>query len=394
MNNLAPYRGHWEVKTELATRYEIVDTTLLEGNDAALFNVVESGDIGCRLVVVDDRVLELYGDRIYECLRSNKVNYRLITMPGAEEEKTIEWVLKVVADLNDIGTMRRSNPLIAIGGGVILDVAGLAASLYRRGIPYIRVPTTLIGQIDVSVAAKTGVNHGGYRNRLGAYHPPLRTIIDRTFLGTLPRRHVRNGMGEVLKMAMIKDRRLFEILEAYGHDLVEDRCTGPAADEVIHRSITGMIEELQPNLWERDLRRSVDFGHSFSPLVEMRALPDLLHGEAVALDCILSSFLAHGRGLLPGTELRRLIQLTARLGLPTRHPMFADSDLLLEALADTTRHRDGEQNLPLPGGIGRCLFAADVTSAEIKEAAANMNTAYDLPWSSSLPVATRPGLED
>ena len=158
---------------------------------------------------------------------------------------------------------------------------------------------------------------------------------------------------------------------------MDGHCTGPAADEMIHRSITGMVEELQPNLWERELRRSADFGHSFSPLIEMRALPELLHGEVVALDCVLSSFLAHHRDLLSTSDLIRVVRLVASLELPPQHPMFADPAMLAEALADTVRHRDGQQNLPLPNGIGKCVFVNDVMPAELGAASAAMSSYTD-----------------
>ena len=133
-----------------------------------------------------------------------------------------------------------------------------------------------------------------------------------------------------------------------------------------------MVEELQPNLWEKELERSVDYGHSFSPLLEMQALPELYHGEAVTLDCVLSAFLAAHRGLLTRDDVRRVVNCARSLGLPVWHPLFCDADLLLEALADTVRHRNGDQNLPVMTGIGSARFLNDVTPAELEAAAAAM----------------------
>ncbi|WP_444545626.1 sedoheptulose 7-phosphate cyclase [Streptomyces lucensis] len=310
-----------------------------------------------------------------------------LTLPGSEENKSIERVLEVVNKLNDVGTNRLSSPPIVIGGGVVADVVGLAASLYRRGIPFVRVPTTLLGQVDVSVAAKSGINYGGYRNRLGAYTPPPRTLIDRGFLATVPDRQLRNGMGEIFKMALIKDLRLFELLEEYGPELIATRFQDPdststslpgtVADEVIGRAIAGMAEELQPNLWEKDLQRSVDYGHSFSPLVEMRALPELLHGEAVAMDCVFSALIAAGRGLIGSAQLERIVAVARRMGLEPSHPLFCDVALVLDGLADTVRHRDGRQNLPMLTGIGQVCFLNDVTENEIERACAGMGRLLD-----------------
>lgn len=287
-------------------------------------------------------------------------------------------VYRVLSALNEVGASRRSNPPIAIGGGVMLDVVGLAASLFRRGIPYVRVPTTLLGMVDVGVAAKTGVNYEGFRNRLGSYTPPPRTLIDKTFLTTLPERQIRNGLGEILKMGMIKDVRLFELLEAHGPDLVAGNFQdGEVADEVIARSIQGMVEELEPNLWEKYLKRAVDYGHSFSPLIEMTVIPELLHGEAVALDCLYSAFIALHRGFIDETDVRRVVRSARRIGLPTFHPLFADPEILGKSLQDTIRHRNGDQNLPVLSRIGATRFLNDLNDEEIAKAAGAM-----LEWNS------------
>ncbi|MET8546876.1 sedoheptulose 7-phosphate cyclase [Kitasatospora sp. NPDC004799] len=378
----------WTIQTQLPVAYEIVETPdLLDPANPELLSLPGGGtSTETRLVVLDHSVSDLYGERIRAYFDANRVPVAYLAMPGDERSKSIGNVLDVVAKLNEVGTNRLSSPPIVIGGGVLADVVGLAASLYRRGIPYIRVPTTLLGQVDVSVAAKTGINFGGYRNRLGSYSPPPRTLIDRGFLATVPHRQIRNGMGEIFKMALIKDLRLFELVEEYGADLIAARfqdgeATGPlpagVADEVIGRAIAGMAEELQPNLWEKDLRRSVDYGHSFSPLVEMRALPELLHGEAVAMDCVFSAVLAAQRGLIDGADLDRITAAAVGLGLSPSHPLFCDVDLLTEALADTVRHRDGRQNLPVLTRIGAVCFLNDLTVAEIASAADHMGRLLD-----------------
>jgi 3-dehydroquinate synthetase len=386
----------WEVRAQLPVHYEIVESTdLLSPQNPTLLRSVDPPPLGGeQLILVDTTIDALYGDRLRAHLDYNEVAYRLFTLPSAEESKSIELVLEVASAMNEAKAFRLRNPPIAIGGGVLLDIVGLAASLYRRGIPYIRVPTTLLGLVDVSVAAKTGVNFEGFRNRLGSYSPPLRTLIDRTFLATLPPRQLRNGMGEIFKMALIKDATLFALLERHGAELIEGRFQDAAppggtaasggppakapADEVIGRAIQGMVEELEPNLWEKHLERSVDYGHSFSPLLEMRALPELYHGEAVALDCVYSAFLALHRDFLSRTDVDRVIRCAISLGLPVWHKLFCDPAALGEALADTVRHRNGDQNLPVMTKIGAARFLNDVTPAEIEAAAAAMSDLADL----------------
>lgn len=389
MTPLSSREQRWHVRSEQTVEYEIIESHgLLDPGNPALADV--PGGNGCgdtRLVVLDHSIEALYGDRVRRYFSERDVPVEYLVLPGAEENKTIERALEVADRLNAIGTNRLSTPPLVIGGGVVADVVGLAASLYRRGIPFVRVPTTLLSQVDVSVAAKTGVNYGGYRNRLGSYSPPPRTLIDREFLATVPERELRNGMGEIFKMALIKDRRLFDLLAQYGAGLIEGRFQDPApgadgvpgavADEVIGRAIKGMAEELEPNLWEKNLQRSVDYGHSFSPLVEMRALPELLHGEAVAMDCVFSALIAAGRGLIGPADLEAIVEVARRLGLAPSHPLFCDANLVQEALADTVRHRDGRQNLPMLTAIGEVCFLNDVSETEIKQACAGMADLLD-----------------
>ncbi|MEU9129467.1 sedoheptulose 7-phosphate cyclase [Kitasatospora sp. NPDC048540] len=361
----------WTVTTALPVSYQVRFTPhLLDPADPALARA--GGPAGRRLVVVEARVHELYGDRIHRYFLARRVAYELCVLPAHERVKDMESVFRVAEQMDRFGISRRGEPVIAMGGGVLMDVVGLACSLYRRSTPFVRVPTTLIGLVDAGVGAKTGVNFGRHKNRLGTYHPATATLLDPAFLATLDHRHLSNGMAEILKVALIKDRRLFELLDAHGPDLVAERFQGPTAGtEVLTRAVHGMLEELQPNLWEHRLERSMDYGHSFSPTVEMRALPELLHGEAVCLDMALTTVLAARRGLLDLEQRERVLALMRRLRLPVFHPLM-EPDTLGDALTDTVRHRDGRQRLPLPVGIGDGCFVDDLTPAELAAAAADL----------------------
>lgn len=368
--------------------YEIVET-------ADLFNPSnpelgrQPGNVankGTRLVVVDEAVEDLFGDQLRAYFAANSISASYLTLPGGDENKVINNVLRVVSRLNEIGTLRVGSAPIAIGGGTLQDMVGMAASLYRRGIPYIRVPTTLLAQIDGSVSAKTGVNYEGFRNRLGTFAPPPRTLIDRGLIASLPERQISSGLGEALKMALIKDARLFEVLEIHGPQLVTERLQDPGYEgpgvppgqEVMRRSISGMAEELQKNLWEDDLQRIVDYGHTFSPIVEMRALPELTHGEAVAMDCVFSAVLAANRGLLSHATVDRIVTTVVGMGLAPSHPLFCDAELLIEGFTDTVRHRGGQQHLTLLNGIGNPVFVNNLTNQEIVNAAAEMQLILNL----------------
>ncbi|MEV7522665.1 sedoheptulose 7-phosphate cyclase [Streptomyces sp. NPDC091371] len=374
---------HWSVRAYKQVDYEVrVEDDLLSLGNRAILEDVAEGERARRLVVVDSVVDELYGTRIRAYFEHHGVEYGLLVLKDGESFKDMRQVLEVVKALDDFGVDRRREPVIAIGGGVLMDIVGCAAGMYRRGTPWIRIPTTLIGLVDAGVGVKTGVNNDGHKNRVGSYFSADRTLLDRTFLATLDERHIGNGLAEILKIALIKDRRLFALLEQYGARLRGERLQPPAdggadpAAEVVERAIHGMLEELQPNLWEKVLERVVDYGHSFSPVIEMHALPELLHGEAVAIDMAFTTVIAEQRGLVTSDERRRILSVMTGLGLPCWHELCTPK-LLVPALRDTVRHRDGQQRLPLPAGIGSAVFVNDLTEDELESAAQLL---ADLHW--------------
>lgn len=365
----------WTVRNVQPVEYDVVlcDNVLDPANQSILGPIPGQGRVR-RLVVVDSNVDALFGQAIRAYFDGNNVEHRVLVLEPGEINKTVEASMAVTTAMDEFGVDRRREPVIAIGGGVLLDIVGYACSVYRRATPFVRVPTTLIGLVDAGVGVKTGVNANGHKNRIGTYFAAERTLLDRKFLTTLPRRHVSNGLAEILKIALIKDRELFDLMEVTGEHVLEAKMQpGPGsvdpALEIIERAIHGMLTELQPNLWEKTLERVVDYGHTFSPSLEMAALPQLLHGEAVCIDMALTTCLGEQRGLVTAEERRRVLELMTRLELPTWHPMLT-VDLLQKALADTVRHRDGQQRLPLPVGIGSACFVNDVRPEELAEAAA------------------------
>jgi 3-dehydroquinate synthase len=368
----------WRVNAHKLVSYDVkLSPDLLNPDNPTLASAGATDDTRGhrRLIVLETTVHGLFGAQIAHYLDAHAVTYEFCIIDAHETVKTMDSVFRVVSSMDAFGVPRRREPVVAIGGGVLTDIVGLATSLYRRSTPYVRVPTTLIGMVDAGIGAKTGVNFEEHKNRLGTYHPSAVTLIDPSFLVTLPARHLRNGLAEMLKIAMVKDPELFEILAGHGARLVTEKLqrtasvdAGAQAIEAIRLSIHGMLAELQPNLWEHQLARLVDFGHSFSPTIEMRALPELLHGEAVCIDMALSSIIAHNRGLIGGDDLARIRRVIADLGLPTWHRVCSP-EVLWAALTDTVRHRDGRQLLPLPNGLGRACFVDDVTSTEIWDAA-------------------------
>lgn len=361
-------------------RYQVAVTPgVLDPRNPALLRAGAPADRESlrRFVVVDAAVDLLYGERIRAYLKHHAVDHHIHVIESTEQNKNPQTMLTIIDRLDEFGIDRRREPIIAIGGGVLLDIVGLAGSLYRRKTPYVRVPTTLIGIVDAGVGAKTGVNFGRHKNRLGSYEPPAVALLDRSFVATQEPREISNGLAEILKIGLIKDRVLFELLEEHGARLLAERLQGEspeselAAREVLRRAVHGMLEELQSNLWEAQLERLVDYGHSFGPALEMAALPALLHGESVAVDMALTTVIGRRRGLVSAEDTNRVLRVMRALGLPTYHPLLA-TGLPVEALVETTRHRDGLQRLPLPVGIGAAEFVNDVTGVELEAAVAEL----------------------
>jgi 3-dehydroquinate synthase len=316
-------------------------------------------------------VYQLYGPNIIKFFNHHQTPIKFVVIDGIEAKKNLGSLYEILTEMESFGISRNSEPVLAIGGGVIQDLVGMACGMYRRGVPYVRIPTTLIGIVDVSVAAKTGINFENRRNRLGSYYPPIASLLDKSFIRTLEPIEISSGLGEILKMAVIKDINLYDQLIRNSASLLSDKFNVSDADYVIEKSIVGMIEELENNLWEKDLKRCVDFGHSFSPIIEMRSLKTdkpLTHGQAVTLDIIFSCCIAVNRGLLTINLLKNIKYVAQLMGLETWHELFTNTELLLEALTDTTKHRGGNQNLPTPTGIGKHIFINDLTYDEICEA--------------------------
>lgn len=361
------FKRTWSVKTELPVEFKLTYS-------ADIFNpenkdIVNLSTSNRRIIVIDAEVYNLYKEKLEEYFHVNKLTMNILCVDCKEENKTWENLNRILEFFEQNGVLRREE-VLSIGGGVLLDIVGFACSVYRRGIPYIKIPTTLLAIVDASVGSKVAVNHFGRRNRIGAYYPPVATYIDKKFIKTQSEREIINGIAEIFKLAVIKSPELFQLLEENAEMLIDEKFQyGAVPVRVINLAITDMIAELGPNLWEKRLDRCVDFGHTFSPVIEMTNIPNLLHGEAVALDCLYSSCISFIRGYIDTETLKRIFDVAKRLKLKTFHPDFTNQKMLLESLRDATKHRNGNQFAPLPISIGNYKIVNDVTEEEMKWAA-------------------------
>jgi 3-dehydroquinate synthetase len=320
--------------------------------------------IGRVLVVIDANCYGLYGSQLRAYFCHYGVTPYIHMVPGGEGSKNLGVALEIIDAFGEFGIMRRSQPVLCIGGGVVMDVVGFAASIYRRGIPYVRVPTTLLGIVDACVGVKTGITHGKSKNRLGTYYAPRQVLIDSTFLETLPKRELRNGVAEILKLALILDHALLGNLELYGEAAIAAKFRDFGGSLLIREAIRLMLGQLSGNMREHNLSRLVDFGHSFSPHMEMCRGNELLHGEAVALDMAVCLAVSLHRGLVDEAFAQRVLRVYQRLGLSILDDSFSGAELH-KALDDIVLHRDGRQRVPLPRGTEPGVFADDLTSSDL-----------------------------
>lgn len=331
-----------------------------------------------RFAVIDTEVDKIYGSKIIQYFEHMGIELTTCILNGGEAEKRTEAVDKLLSDLCAY-KLRRREPFLAIGGGVLLDIAGMGACLYRRGVPFVRVPTTLLAIVDASVGVKNGVDYccattdETYKNRVGSFYAPSSCLLDPAFIASQDARNISNGFGEIMKLALVRSSDLFDLLEAHGAALVVSRfgpnATTPAgvADRIINLSIQIMLEELGPNLWEKTLDRCVDYGHTFSKLLEMLPGADIMHGEAVNVDGFFCVILSYLRGYIAMDMVNRIFAAMQSLSLPT-HSHDLKSDLAWQSCKDAIEHRHGAQRIPLIRDIGESTCVSDITVDELDRA--------------------------
>ena len=325
---------------------------------------------GAPVLMVVDRIVDAVHGRAIRAYSRKHLNVKAtVTVDACEQAKDfgqVEEICRAAAD----AALPRKGLVVGVGGGVTLDMAGLAASIFRRGVGYVRVPTTLVGLVDVSVGIKHGVNAFGRKNILGSFFPPTASVNDYSFIQTSPGRSVSCGLAEILKIALVRDEMLLAAVEKHGRELL---CSGfqlPAAvaSTVVQRAEVLMMEELAPNLFEIDLARLADFGHTFSPAIETASGYRIAHGEAVALDILISTGIAVARGLCASNLLERLTTLFPTLNLPVWHERLPTVDHLRRALDSVAAHRGGNVNLVVPIRPGVATFVQHVATRELAAA--------------------------
>ena len=301
-------------------------------------------------VISDDAVAPLYASRVRASLGEGRT--RLYTVPAGEEQKNrTSWSTLTDAMLAD--GFGRDTAVVALGGGVIGDLAGFVAATYMRGVPFIQVPTTLLAMIDASIGGKTGVDTPAGKNVVGVFHQPSAVIADPDVLRTLPVEHLRAGLAEALKHGVIADAAYFEDVAAVAPSIVSGgRQAVAAIERVVVRSIAIKADVVRRDERESGVRKTLNFGHTIGHAIELRSHYRMLHGEAVAVGMVIESRVAERLGVAePGTS-DRVRQAIERSGLPAARPANQTPDEILSATRGDKKARAGVVEYALPARIG------------------------------------------
>ncbi|MEQ8602716.1 MAG: 3-dehydroquinate synthase [Marivibrio sp.] len=360
--------GAQTVRVDLGARsYDIrVGAGLMAGAGAA----VKPFAGGRRVIVVSDETVgDLHLDMLAASLSAAGVGGEAVVMPPGEETKSFRALEGLMDRLFEIGVERRTL-LIALGGGVIGDLAGFAAATALRGVDFVQIPTTLLAQVDSSVGGKTGINVAAGKNLVGAFHQPRLVLADVETLDTLPRRDFLAGYAEVVKYGAIDDRPFFEWLETNGAALID-------GDQDLRREAVAHCCRAKARIVAQDereggVRALLNLGHTFGHALEgaVGYGDALLHGEAVAIGMALAFRLSARLGLCPAAQADRLIAHLDAVGLPTRPDQVPGADFevddLIRRMGADKKVKDGKLTFILARGIGESFITQEVEADALR----------------------------
>lgn len=322
------------------------------------------------LVVTNPVVQQHYGEQALGSLQAAGFNASSVVIEAGEDQKTPATVA-LIHDACFARRLERGSLIVALGGGVVGDMAGFAAATWLRGIAVAQVPTTLLAMVDAAIGGKTGVNHPGGKNLIGAFHQPRLVLIDPATLATLPEREFRAGMAEVIKYGVIGDAQLFAELETAARrdpaaGLASQGSVGPALlQSLLERSAAAKARVVAADEREGGLRAILNYGHTLGHVVEtLCGYGTWLHGEAVAIGMVAAGELSLVRGLWSEEDQRRQRAVIAAAGLPQCWPEL-DQSQVLACLQGDKKVRDGRVRFVLPTALGTVQIRDDIEAEAI-----------------------------
>ncbi|MFC2009916.1 3-dehydroquinate synthase [Chloroflexota bacterium] len=324
--------------------------------------------LGGRVVVVTSpNISDLYGERLSASLAKVGFTASTLLVPEGEAYKNLETASSLYREITAAGAERRT-PILALGGGVIGDLAGFVAATYQRGVPLVQIPTTLLAQVDSSIGGKTAVDLGELKNMVGVFYQPIVVISDVSTLETLPDDEFAGGLAEVIKTAAIRDARLFTRLEKNIERILQrDK---PVLEEIIGRTAAIKVAVVAEDEKDLGIRNILNYGHTIGHAIEAASGFGLKHGAAVAIGMVAAANISQRLGGLAPDDVSRLENLLVRAGLPVMVPELPVAEVL-SAMGHDKKKAQGKQRFVLLKGIGNCYVSDAVSADMVKEVLEN-----------------------
>merc|ERR1719262_1464672 len=338
---------------------------VLDPENRLLYQVYKP--LGRVVAIVDDKVEKYFGADLDRYFASNGIGLQKLVYGGNEVDK-------------DIANVERNEPVLVVGGGVIADIGGFACALYHRNTPYVMLCTSIVSGIDAGPSPRTCCDGFGYKNLYGAYHPPMLTLTDRTFFKTLHEGWLRHGVAEIIKMAVMKDLSLFELMEQWGAKCVEtkfgteghsvdDPAFQDVCDLIVGKAMEGYVRSEYGNLWETHQCRPHAYGHTWCPGYELPS--GMLHGQAVGTDMGFSAYLSNKEGWVSDNQLHRILKCISDCELSIYHPIMDDDKMMWTAHLGIVEKRGANLCAPVPKPLGHTGYlnsmSEEMLSQRMKE---------------------------
>ncbi len=315
------------------------------------------------VIITDTRVKSLYGESLKQHLGDSGFKADILDIPEGEEQKSLDTAGRLYQKLTEL-YIERNTPILALGGGVIGDLAGFVAATYMRGVPLIQLPTTLLSQGDSSIGGKVAVNHGQLKNKIGTFYHPKSTITDIYTLKTLSAREINNGLAEIIKHGAILDEELFGYIEKNIEKIM-------LLDESVMERIVTRSVEIKAGIVEKDeldmgLRNILNNGHTIGHAIEAVSGLKVWHGEAVAIGMLAEARISNRMGILDKSEVDRLKIMITKAGLPIELPEYKIEDMM-QAIKHDKKVLQGKLRFALLKSIGEVFLTDEVDSSLVEE---------------------------
>ena len=323
--------------------------------------------------LVDQNVEENFGDKINDYFSHHNIKLEKLVYRAMEIDKSYENVGKILGDFKQLG-VSRNEPVLIMGGGVLADIGGFACALYHRNTPYVMLATSIVSGIDAGPSPRTCCDGHGYKNLFGAYHTPILCITDKSFFKTLEPGWLRHGVAEIIKMAVVKDIKLFEALEEINTDLltskfgtlncIEGDEIDKGCDKILGLALKSYVASEYDNLYETHQCRPHAYGHTWSPGFEIKA--GLLHGHAVSVGMGLGAYFSYVNKWISSEQMHRIFKLISRFELSLWHDILLDDECLWESQIKMIQKRGGNLSAPIPKGeIGKCGYLNEMSKENL-----------------------------